>query len=159
VSISFLLDHHHHLVRTTFLGIIPLIDLVIYVRSLATQGLLRYPQLIDAREATLRLTAPELREIAGLMTSLRAMFGKAPVAFVPGDAGSYGVVQQYWEMGAGGTELAVFEDVGAAEVWIEIGRSSGTSHAWSPAHARARDAVASRTASPGPSRNLLDVPR
>ena len=123
MSISFLADHHHHLVRTTCLGIITMVELVVYFRSLATQGLLKYPQLIDAREATLRLTATELREIADQMTSLRAMFGKAPIAFVPRDAESYRVAREYGVMGAGGTELEVFEDVAAAEVWIEIGRS------------------------------------
>jgi hypothetical protein len=124
MSISFLLDPHLQVIRTTYVGIITMVDLVAYARSLATERLLMHPQLVDGRAATLRLTENETREFADLMTSLRAMFGeKAPVAFVPGDTESYRVVQQYWEMGAGGTELAVFVEVGAAEVWIQRGRS------------------------------------
>jgi hypothetical protein len=120
MSIRYLLDPHLRVVRTTYIGIVTLVDLVGYVRSLATEGLLIHPQLIDGREATLWLAESETRELADLMTSLRAMFGGAPVAFVPGNLASHRVVQRYCEMGAGSTRLEVFDEVQAAELWLGI---------------------------------------
>jgi hypothetical protein len=120
MSISYLLDPRVHVIRTTYLGIISMADLVGYVRSLATEGLLIHPQLIDGREATVWLTESETRELADLMTSLRAMFGAAPVAFVPGDFASHRVAERYREMGAGSTRYEVFEEVRAAEQWLAI---------------------------------------
>jgi hypothetical protein len=118
MSISYLLDPHLQVIRTTYLGIVTLADLVAYVRSLATEGLLKHPQLIDAREATLWLTESETRELSDLMTSLRALFGGAPVAFVPGNSASHRVARRYGEMGAGSTRLELFEGVQAAERWL-----------------------------------------
>jgi hypothetical protein len=120
MSIRYLLDPHLQVIRTTYIGIITMVDLVGYARSLATEGLLRHPQLIDGREATLWLTESETRELADLMTSLRAMFGAAPVAFVPGDRSSHRIAKRYSEMGAGTTRLEVFEEVRAAELWLAI---------------------------------------
>lgn len=121
MSISYLLDARLKLIRSTFVGVITLVDLVAYVRSLAAEDLLQHPQLIDARKATLRLTEWEIREIADLMTSLRTMFGRAPVGFVAGNAASRRIVQRYREMGAGSTRFEVFEDMAAAEVWLAAG--------------------------------------
>jgi hypothetical protein len=120
MSISYLLDPKLEVIRTTYLGIVTMVDLVGYVRTLATEGLLRLPQLIDGREATVWLTEDETRELAELMTSLRAMFGSAPVAFVPGNLASHRVARRYREMGAGSTRLEVFEEVRAAELWLAI---------------------------------------
>lgn len=120
MSISYLLDLHGDVIRTTYLGTITMVDLVGYVRCLATEGLLDRPQLIDGRGATVWLSEGETRELAELMASLRAMFGAAPVAFVPGDAASMRVAEWYREMGAGSTRYEVFEEVQAAERWLAV---------------------------------------
>jgi hypothetical protein len=120
MSIRYVLDPHLQLIRTTCIGIVTMVDLVGYVRALATERLLIHPQLVDGREATLWLTESETRELADLMTSLRAMFGAAPVAFVPGNLASHRVAQRYCEMGAGSTRLELFEEIHAAERWLTI---------------------------------------
>jgi hypothetical protein len=120
MPINYLLDPHLQVLRTTYTGIITMSDVVGYVRSLATEGLLIHPQLIDGREATVWLTESETRELADLMTSLRAMFGAAPVAFVPGNIASHRVAQRYSEMGAGATRLELFDELQDAERWLAI---------------------------------------
>jgi hypothetical protein len=120
MPIRYLLDPHVDVIRTTYLGIVTMVDLVGYARCLATEGLLDRPQLIDGREATVWLSESETRELADLMASLRAMFGAAPVAFVPGDVASLRVAEWYREMGAGSTRYEVFEEVQAAERWLTI---------------------------------------
>jgi hypothetical protein len=118
MSIMYLLDPHLQVIRTTYIGVVTLADLVGYARSLAMEGLLVHPQLIDGREATLSLSESETREFSDVMTSLRAMFGRAPVAFVPGNPASHRIARWYSEMGAGSTCLGLFEEVQAAERWI-----------------------------------------
>jgi len=123
VPIEFVIEPELGLVRTTLVGRITLPDMACYVRVLVTARLLGSPQLLDARAAVLQLTPDEVREFADLMESLRTVCGKAPVAFVTADAGSYRVAQHYWDLGAGSNPTyQVFEDLAAAETWLMISR-------------------------------------
>lgn len=118
MSITYVVDPRVHLIRTVYTGFVTLVDLVTYVKTLAAQGVLGHPMLIDARHATLLLTEQDTREFAQVMESLRAMFGKAPVAFVPGNVTSQRTAERYVEMGAGSNPYQVFEDVATAEGWL-----------------------------------------
>lgn len=119
MSISFVVEPQHQLVRTRYVGPIALRDLAGYVRALVADRLLDHAQLIDARTARLQLTAEETREFAELMASLGAVYGRAPVAFIAADPKSCHVAQRYRELGAGANPaFQVFEDVAAAEVWL-----------------------------------------
>jgi hypothetical protein len=121
VSINFLLDPRLRLVRTSYVGLVSLVELMAYARSLVSQGLLGRAQLIDCRSAKLALTASETRRFSEMMGELRADHGTAPVAFVAGDAASYDVARQYRELGAGSNPaFEVFADIAAAETWIAI---------------------------------------
>jgi hypothetical protein len=121
VPISFLVDPHFQLVRTTYLGLITLVDVVTYARSLVDRGLLKSAHLIDARHATLGFSPEDTKILAELMKTLRAKHGSGPVAFVIGDAPSYYTAGAYQDLGAGGNpRFAVFEDVAAAEMWLEL---------------------------------------
>jgi predicted nucleic acid-binding protein len=121
MPISFLVDSQAHLVRTTFVGVIKLADLAFYARELTDRDLLTHAQLIDARHATLRLSAKDTRILAELMATLRRRHGRAQVAIVPGDAPSYRVAETYHELGAGANpSYEVFSEVSAAEMWLEL---------------------------------------
>jgi hypothetical protein len=121
VPISFLVDPHFQLVRTTYLGLITLVDVATYVRTLVDRGLLKRAQLVDARHATLGFSPEDTRILAEMMRTLRGKHGSAPVAFVVGDAPSYYTAETYQDLGAGGNpSFAVFEDVAAAEMWLEL---------------------------------------
>jgi predicted nucleic acid-binding protein len=122
VPISFLVDPQHQLVRTTYVGVITLVDLASYARDLADRDLLKHAQLLDARHATLELSYEDTRIFAELMASLRSKHGSAQVAFVAGNAPSYYVAETYRELGAGANpRYAVFDEVLAAEMWLELG--------------------------------------
>lgn len=121
MSISFVVEPQHQLVRTRCLGPIALPDLAGYARALVADRLLDHAQLIDARTARLHLSAEETREFADLMGSLGAVYGRAPVAFVAADRTTCHIAQRYWELGAGANPaFQVFEDMAAAEVWLLI---------------------------------------
>ena len=122
MSIMYGVDERVPLVRTTYTGFVTLVDLVTYVKTLAAQGLLGHPMLIDARHATLLLTEQDTREFAQVMESLRAMFGKAPVAFVSRNVTSQRTAERYVEMGAGSNTYQLFEDLATAEGWLVAGR-------------------------------------
>jgi predicted nucleic acid-binding protein len=122
VPISFLVDPQHRLVRTTYVGVITLVDLAFYARELADRGLLKLDQLVDARQAMLALSHEDTRVFAELMASLRSKHGSAQVAFVAGNAPSYYVAETYQELGAGANpHYGVFGEVAAAEMWLELG--------------------------------------
>jgi hypothetical protein len=121
MSITYVVDSRIRLVRSTYTGFVTLVDLVTYVKTLAAAGLLDHAMLIDARQATLLLTKRDTREFAEVMESLRAMFGRARVAFVPGNVTSQRTAERYVAMGAGSNPYQVFEDVSAAEGWLVAG--------------------------------------
>jgi hypothetical protein len=121
VPISFLVDPLSHLVRTTYLGLITMVDLAAYARTLAERDLLKRAQLIDARQATLAVSPEDIRILSELMATLRERHGRAPVAFVPGDEPSYRVAETYENLGAGANpRFATFADMAAAETWLAI---------------------------------------
>jgi hypothetical protein len=121
MPITFLIDPHSALVRTTYVGLVTLADLSTYVRLLAERDLLKRAQLIDARQAMVALSPEDIRIIAELMTTLRERHGRAPVAFVPGNEVSYRVAETYADLGAGANpRFATFTDVAAAETWLAI---------------------------------------
>jgi hypothetical protein len=123
MSISFVVERQQQLVRARWAGLVGLPDLAQYARALVAEGLLDHAQLIDARTAWIRLTAEETREIAELMASLGAVYGRAPVAFIPADSASYELARRYQELGAGGNPaFQVFEDLAAAETWLRLAR-------------------------------------
>jgi hypothetical protein len=119
VAVTFHVDTVQGLVRATFTRAVTLPELTAYARTLMRQGLLELPQLIDARRGTLTLSEADTREFSNLMSSLRQVYGRAAVAFVPGDAASTAVGQVYREVGAGGSSAyQAFTDVAAAEKWL-----------------------------------------
>jgi hypothetical protein len=121
MPITFLIDPQLHLVRTTYVGLITMVDLAMYARVLADRGLLKLAQLIDARQALLKLTAEEMRILSELMTTLRSKHGRAPVAFIAGNAPSYYLAESYQKFGAGGNpRFATFTDVASAETWLVL---------------------------------------
>ena len=121
MPISFLVDQRSHVVHTTIVGAVGLVDLSLYVRSLAERDLLSFRQLIDGRQGTLLLSPEDTVIFAELMAALRAKHGRAAVAFVPGDELSHRVADQYRELGAGmNPRFATFTDIDAAESWLAM---------------------------------------
>jgi hypothetical protein len=123
MPIRFLVDPHSQLLRTTYLGLITTVELARYVWALAERDLLKHAQLIDARQATLALAPEDIRMFAELMTTLRERYGRAPVAFVPGNEVSYRVAETYEDLGAGANRFATFPDLASAEAWLAIERA------------------------------------
>jgi hypothetical protein len=119
MAISITLDEEHRYVRSVYSGVIALQDMEEHVATLVRQALLGRPQLIDARRALLALNETDLQHFASMLTPLRNVYGRAPVAFVAGNEVSYDVAERYAELGAGGNPgFRVFEDLRHAEAWI-----------------------------------------
>jgi hypothetical protein len=120
MAIRFFVDEEDELVRTVCTGVITLRDFELYAGILADRGLLRMPQLIDGRRALFAFRRGELEWFARLMTMLREVYGRAPVAFVTGDAIARELAQHYAALGAGGNPAyRVFTDLLAAREWIQ----------------------------------------
>ena len=123
MPITFVVESRGPLVRTTYSGRVTFRDVMEYVDQLIDRNLLVIPQLIDARAATLALSEEETRQVSDRLASLRLQYGRAPVAFVAGNAVSYTVAANYGDRGAGGIPtFSIFAEVEAAEVWIALSR-------------------------------------
>ncbi len=77
-----------------------------------------YPQLVDARQARLKITAADVRKLVD-RSCLRRIHGTARTAFVTGYPADFGMMRMYatlseeWDPG-----FAVFREIGDAEQWI-----------------------------------------
>ena len=121
MPIRFLVQPGDHIVRVTYTGTITLMDLSRHVQRLVHSNLLDRPRLVDSRNATFRLTGEDIRIFSSLMSTLRDRYGRAPVAFVPGDDSWYSAAEVYRDLGAGGNpRFASFPDMEAAQTWLLI---------------------------------------
>jgi hypothetical protein len=119
MAIRFYVDQESRWVRTICTGVVTLRDFELYAAALAERGLLRRPQLVDARRALLAFRPGELEWLSDLMAALRHVYGRAPVAFVTQDRLSQEVAQRYRALGAGGNpDYRVFADPSSAGEWI-----------------------------------------
>lgn len=118
--VNIVVDQANQLVRATFTGAVALPDLATHVRTLIAMSVLAMPMLIDAREAMSVLSDGDLEDVSSLMTTLRKVYGRAPVAVVVGDDYSRRIAEQYGELGAGDNPgFRIFDDIAAAEAWLK----------------------------------------
>jgi len=119
MPITFLADPHQGFVRATCVGLIGLADLARYVYMLVERGWLQRPQLFDARRAALAMSPQDVRVYSGLMVTLGARHGRAPIAFVCGNQVNSCVASLYQDCGAGANpRFAAFDDLPSAERWL-----------------------------------------
>jgi len=110
---------HERFVRVTYVGRITLRDVSVHVQRLVDAALINRPKLVDSRGATLALSPEDLRIVSSLMVTVRAEYGRAPVAFVAGDESWSAAANLYQDLGAGAIpRFATFLDLKAAEAWL-----------------------------------------
>ncbi len=105
--------------RTNARGVIHIDDLIAHARALVKEKVFTYPQLVDARQARLKITAADVRKLVDSIMLLRRIHGTARTAFVTGYPADFGMMRMYatlseeWDPG-----FAVFREIGDAEQWI-----------------------------------------
>src|SRR6476646_2706917 len=119
MPIRFLVQPRDRIVRVTYMGNVTLRDLAAHVRRLVDAGLLHRPRLVDSRAATITASPEDIRIFSSLMSTLHARYGRAPVAFVPGDRSWLEVADVFRDLGAGANpDFAILPDIQAAETWL-----------------------------------------
>ena len=104
-------------VRTTFSGTVGYTQMVLHLQAREAAGVLGLPQVIDAREAKLELSAAEVKAFAALIREFRERMPMGPTAVVaPADL-DYGIARMY--AGFDDSEsFAVFRSMGEADGWV-----------------------------------------
>ena len=119
IPLSFRIDRGTRTVRTKGRGVIRLDDFVAHMHALVKGKVFAYPQLIDAREARLKITTGDVRKLVDQVEVLRRIHGTARTAFVTRYSADFGMMRMYGilseECDPG---FAVFREIGEAENWI-----------------------------------------
>ena len=119
MPIRFLVQPQDRIVRVTYVGNVTLRDLASHMRRLVDAGLLQRPRLVDSRAATITVSPEDIRILSSLMSTLHARYGRAPVAFVPGDRSWFQFADVFRDLGAGANpRFAILPDIEAAETWL-----------------------------------------
>ena len=117
--ISIRVDHDTRTVFTRARGDLKIGNFVAHARDLANTGVFAYPQLIDAREAHLKISAVDVRKMVSLNKELRRTHGPAKTAFVTKHPADFGMMRMYELLiGEDDPGFAVFYDICQAEEWI-----------------------------------------
>lgn len=94
-------------------------DFTALVSSLASDHCFHYALLIDGRNATLVMTADEVRRLVGLVARLRAEHGHARTAFVAGNDLAFGMARMYMTLAAETDPgFMVYRSLQEAETWL-----------------------------------------
>jgi|GEM_PF-2592421 len=87
-----------------------------------------FRRLVDMRAARVQIPKHENRELAAAKSEATPTFGgvkHGKTAIVVGDELSFGIASQYAAYSElQGVPTEVFKDIAAAEVWLELGKSS-----------------------------------
>jgi hypothetical protein len=116
---SFRVDQDTRTVYTTAHGVLQVDDFVAHAHELANAGLFAYPQLIDAREAHLKISPSDVDTLVSLNKELRRIHGIARTAFVTKHTAGFGMMRMYEiKIGEHDPGFCAFYDIDQAEQWI-----------------------------------------
>jgi len=117
--ISFRTDRNTRTVFTTARGVLRINDFVAHVHELVNAGVFAYPQLINAREARLKISPGDVHRLVSQNKELRQIHGPAKTSFVTRHPADFGMMRMYELLiGEDDTGFAVFYDIYHAEQWV-----------------------------------------
>ncbi len=93
-------DHARQRILAVMTGDMRLEETVAFATDLAQRGLFAYAQRLDAREATILLTAEDTRRFVTLIARLRQEHGPARIALVTDADASFGMARMYASLAA-----------------------------------------------------------
>lgn len=119
LPLTFRVERSTRTVRTKARGVLEVGDFMAHAHALVKEKVFAYSQLIDAREAHLRITANDVRRLVERIKALRKIHGTARTAFVTRYPAAFGMMRMYAtlseEVDPG---FAVFREISEAEEWI-----------------------------------------
>lgn len=119
LPLTFRVDRNTRTVRTSARGVVHLAALIAHARALVKERVFAYPQLVDARQARLKITADDVRRLADNIMLLRRIHGTARTAFVTRYPADFGMMRMYATLSEEGDPgFAVFREIDEAEEWI-----------------------------------------
>ncbi len=119
LPLNFRVDRKTRTVRTNGRGVIRIDDFMEHVHALVKGKVFAYPQLIDAREAHLKITSHDVRRLVDRIKALRKIHGTARTAFVTRYPAAFGMMRMYATLSEEHDPgFAVFREIGEAEKWI-----------------------------------------
>jgi hypothetical protein len=117
--INFRVDPHTRTVFTTAHGVLQVGDFVAHEHALVTAGVFAYPQLLDARDAHLKISPSDVHKLVSLMKALRKTHGPAKTAFVTKHPSDFGMMRMYeLQIGEHDPGFSAFYDINQAMEWI-----------------------------------------
>ena len=117
--ISFRVDLDTRTVFTMARGVLRIDDFENHARDIANAGVFAYPQLINAREALLKISTSDVHKLVSLYKDLRRIHGPARTAFVTKRPSDFGMMRMYELLiGEHDPGFAVFYDIYHAEQWV-----------------------------------------
>ena len=119
LPLNFRVDRNTRTVRTNARGVLEIDDYMAHVHALVEEKVFAYSQLIDAREARLKISARDVRRLVDKIKMLRRIHGTARTAFVTRYPASFGMMRMYATLSEESDPgFAVFREIGKAEEWI-----------------------------------------
>jgi hypothetical protein len=112
-------DRNTRTVRTKARGVLEVDDFMAHAHALVKEKVFAYSQLIDAREADLKISAGDVRRLVDRIKTLRKIHGTARTAFVTRYPAAFGMMRMYATLSEEyDPGFAVFREIGDAEEWI-----------------------------------------
>lgn len=119
LPLNFRVDRNTRTVLTNARGVLEINDLMAHAHALVKEKVFAYSQLIDAREAHLKISASDVRRLVDRIKMLRKIHGTARTAFVTRYPAAFGMMRMYATLSEEcDPGFAVFREIGEAEEWI-----------------------------------------
>jgi hypothetical protein len=123
MSIAYSIDHDRRESMAVASGPVGLEDVLAHLRAKRREGGLSYPEIIDARWATLTWSAAEVHEIVDKLTTLGRESPLGPTALVVSSEMSYGMARMLEILLHDVCTVQPFRQYAAGERWLRaLGR-------------------------------------
>ena len=113
------IDHGHGTMTTTASGNVTVAEIVQHLDDERLQGALPYSELIDARTASVSISATEVRTVVDVLRGLGAMHRLGPTAVVVATDVGYGMLRMLEMLVEDVCVIRPFRDVPEAQRWLQ----------------------------------------
>jgi hypothetical protein len=133
VPVDFQIDRENQFVTVTMQGVVVLQEILDYFDALVVEDAMRYPKLIDTRQADPQLSDDDVMVLGARVSAYAAYDPRGPIAAVVAGRQTTEFLRRFMNLGGADRPMQIFTTVDEARTWlkaavrVEVKRGGGAS--------------------------------
>ena len=120
MPVDFQIDRENQFVTVTMHGVVVLQEILDYFDALVVEDAMRYPKLIDTRQAQPQLSDDDVMVLGARVSAYAAFDPRGPVAAVAVTKKAGDILQRFMNLGSAQRPMRLFATVEDAQAWLDF---------------------------------------